>query len=636
MKALTFACFLTLIPSLAFGEPDGPSPRLLVHLLDYLAKDYGGAVADGKVIEESEYREQVEFSGSALQAAAQLDAMSRNPGVQAGLMHLNELILAKADAETVSRTARAIQGQVIAVSGLDVAPHAWPNLSRGERLFAENCTSCHGRMGHGDGVLAATLKPPPSNFHDAEGMLGVSPFQAFNTIRLGVAGTAMPAFHSLSDSEAWDLAFYLVSLRHRGQAEMPAKDVGPLLASSSALRDAATLSDLELQRVLPGAAAATITALRLVSADASPANSLALARSILDEAVRDFQAGKYEAARTKAVKAYLEGVEPIEPRLRAVDGAAVVELEAQMASFRSALGSRDVHAVTAAAESAKAKLASAETLLSGRQLSPWVTFLSAAGVILREGFEAVLIILTLLGVIRATGSRRAALWVHSGWILALASGGMAWILSGWLLQLSGAGREMMEGVTSLFAVVVLLFVGFWLHRQAEISRWKSALETRVKAALEGNNVFGLAAISFIAVFREVFESVLFLRAISLEGGSEGTTAMTAGVVLSLAIVIGLTWALLRYSVRIPIRKLFAFSAMLMAGLATILAGKGLHALQESGALSVTASPLAVRWDLLGLYPTLETLTFQLAVVAVGVGLWHYGKRPANRLSAAAD
>ena len=76
----------------------------------------------------------------------------------------------------------------------------------------------------------------------------------------------------------------------------------------------------------------------------------------------------------------------------------------------------------------------------------------------------------MLGVLRVGGERRAKLWGHGGWVGALLMGGLVWIFSGWILTISGAGRELMEGITSLVAVLVLLYVGFWLHSKTEIHR----------------------------------------------------------------------------------------------------------------------------------------------------------------------
>ena len=302
-----------------------------------------------------------------------------------------------------------------------------------------------------------------------------------------------------------------------------------------------------------------------------------------------------------------------------------------MAEVRSAIeGKAPVADLKSRVLAANAEIEAAGNLLSKTDMSPWIAFMAAAAILLREGFEAVLVIIALLGVIRASGSPRAAAWVHGGWLSALGLGAIAWIFSGWLMGISGAQRETLEGATSLFAVVVLLVVGFWLHSQTEIGRWKAFIHGKVQRALDGKNLWALASISFVAVFREAFETVLFLRAIWLEGGDGAKIAMTAGVLSSLALVIAMAWAILKYSAKLPIRRLFEASALVMAALALILTGKGLHSFQETGTLSVTSSPGAFHAALVGVYPTWETLTSQVVVLALVLVLWAYGKRPSSQ------
>ena len=197
------------------------------------------------------------------------------------------------------------------------------------------------------------------------------------------------------------------------------------------------------------------------------------------------------------------------------------------------------------------------------------------------------------------------------------------------MTMSGAGIEILEAVTSLLAVMVLLYLGFWLHNKTEIHRWKSFIHGKVKKALEGSNLFGLASLSFIAVFREAFETVLFLRAVWLESGMASKTTLALGTLTSFALLVIMAMALLKFSARLPIRKLFSLSSSVILVLAVILTGQGLHAFQEAGILSITASPLNLRWDLIGFYPTLETLISQFGMILLCFGLWVYGSKASH-------
>ena len=231
--------------------------------------------------------------------------------------------------------------------------------------------------------------------------------------------------------------------------------------------------------------------------------------------------------------------------------------------------------------------------------------------------------LLLAGAVRIAAHRPLPGWVWTDMVA------IAVFLAGWLMAMSGAQRETLEGAILLFVVAVFLIVGFWLHSQTEIGRWKSFIHGKVQKALAGKNLYTLASISFVAVFREAFETVLFLRAIWLEGGEDSKIALICGVAGSLTFVILLAWALLKYSAKIPIRKLFGISSVIMLFLAFVLTGKGLHSFQETGKVSITSSLPVLHFDFIGLYPTWETLTAQILIFLLALTLWRYGQRPST-------
>jgi high-affinity iron transporter len=611
------------------------SPRTIVHLLDYLAQDYAGAVSGGKITNRTEYQEQVEFARSALALSRESPELRGDSAITGGLAALNALIDRKASLAEVSQLALQIRQEVLARSGLAAAPAAWPSLAHGRALYLRNCASCHGPTGAGDGPAGVALNPKPRPLSDSLIGGAISPFRAFNAIRLGIPKTGMVPWPSFDDQDVWDLAFYVASMH------IDAIDPGvPVAPGDLAL--ASEHSDSELVALLPGDAAAKhdkLVSLRLHSSGGGPggtgasanANTLGIARRYLAQAQANYARGDASAAKHDALLAYLEGIEPVEPQLRANDALFVGELETRMAAVRSGIEAKrspaDVNALIA---TANLNIDAAELRLAEHAGGPWVTAVLTSGILLREGFEAVLILVALLAVINASGEKRAARWVHAGWMAAVGLGLLSWFFSGWLIGFSGAQRELLEGVTALLAVAVLLYVGFWLHSRTEIGRWRNFLDVQVKSALQGRNLWGLFAIAFMAVFREAFETVLFLRAITIEGGDSSTRAMTIGVIISFAALFFLSWLLLRYSARIPIRRIFSISSALMAALAVILVGKGLHALQETGMLHV--SPTWWHWtsDLLGIYATWETFIPQLVMVAIVYAMWHIGRRPAPK------
>jgi high-affinity iron transporter len=371
-----------------------------------------------------------------------------------------------------------------------------------------------------------------------------------------------------------------------------------------------------------------VAAVRLHGGEtAGSSSTLGLAIEELKKTLALAQEGQWPEAQAAAVKAYLDGVEPAEAELRSRDAGFTASLEQSMAEVRGVLQRRapiaDVESKIASADGA---LRRAEGVLAQGIASPAFTFSVAAGIFLREAFEAVLILITLLGVIRSMGTRSALLAVHAGWMIAVLFGLVTWFFSGWLIAISGAQREMLEAVTSLLAVTVLLYFGFWLHQKSEFGKWHAFIKDKVNSAVEGKKLWALGMISFMAVFREAFETVIFLRALLIEAGPQQQMAMAAGVILSFILVLALAAALVRFSVKIPLRQLFALSSLVMVVLALILVGKAAHSFQETGLLTVTTLPVSLHVDLIGVYPTYETLVPQLAVIAVAFGYWLYSRR----------
>lgn len=614
-------CFLiivvsTLLPLASFGEDSERtgSPELVVHLLDYLAKDYGGAVQGGTVVSKSEYAEQIEFAAIVKKNSVTVEKLKTDPSFTVGVEQLLTMIRSKRPAAEVSKLARELQQKAILLAEIQVAPTAWPDLANGAKLFQANCVSCHGAQGMGDGIAGAALDPRPANFHDPDLVWNSAPYKFFNTIRLGVPRTGMAAFPHFSDQEVWALAFYLKSLPYKKALQTGSSE------NSLSLQDLATLTDSEIANQLGGKndkVVAIIGALRASSGEPKGEDPLQLADDLLTESLQLAKDKKFDEASRSALRAYLEGIEPVEPKARANLPGSVEQIEMLMSDYRSSLNRKLPFSQTEEKKNAVSnKLRELKTLLSERKMSPGVAFGAAFSIFLREGFEAILIIVVLVSILRAMGQSHAIKWVHFGWATAVAFGLVAWFASGVLLAMSGLSRELMEGSISTLAVIVLLYVGVWLHRYSEIKKWRSFLEAKLHHGLSKGSYFALALVSFMAVFREAFEVVLFLRAIWIDLDSQGQLVASGGVFSSILLLSILSFVAIRESRKLPLGILFQVCSATMIILAIILAGKGAHSLQEAGVLPVSNFGFNFRSDLIGLYPSVQTLVAQALVIAV--------------------
>src|SRR5688572_27608800 len=202
-----------VVPSQAADVSPQERGATIVHLLDYVAVDYPEFVKDGQVLDEAEYKEQLEFVGQAIASLEQLPDQPARARLLEQARALLAQVQAKAPGDVVSGGANELKAGVIAAYRITVAPRQAPKLTAAAPLYQAQCASCHGATGRGDGAAGKGLDPAPSNFHDAERMRVRSLYGLYNTVTLGVAGTGMRAFKELSDDERWMLTFHLAALR---------------------------------------------------------------------------------------------------------------------------------------------------------------------------------------------------------------------------------------------------------------------------------------------------------------------------------------------------------------------------------------------------------------------------------------
>lgn len=631
MKNLILILFTFLfIPINSYAQNTQPvSPNLIVHLLDYLAKDYAGAVRDGKILSQGEYDEQVEFITIVATSAQKIEDLKNAKDFTSGVQNLHNLILGKKSADEVSKLARSLQLDAIRITKIAIAPRILPDMKLGEKLFQVNCTSCHGNTGRGDGLAGVNLDPKPANFHDPDLIWNSAPYKFYNTIKLGVPGTGMVSFAHLTDEEVWALAFYIKSM---GYADKSYSDASK---ASLSLKEISTLTDAEIADRLGGKSDKTLSAIGRIRTilEENKIDPLDIAKNLLNESTSAVKNNDYNAASSLAIRAYLEGIEPLEPKMKANLPGSVEKIESLMSGFRSLVEKKESFEVIDSKKTEIFKYVDElQGLFATKKMSPGVAFGAAFSIFLREGFEAVLIIIVLISILRAMGETKAIRWVHLGWISAVGAGIAAWIGSGLLLSMSGLSRELLEGVISLFAVAVLIYVGFWLHRYSEMKKWREFLESKLKHGLNTGSYFVLAVVAFMAVFREAFEVVLFLRAIWLDLDSSGEFVASMGVVSSTALLLVFSYFAIKESKKLPLKQLFKICSWTMVILAIILVGKGVHSLQEAGFVGVSAIPLNLRIDILGVYPSTQSLISQILVVLLFSYLfWNDRKQVKNKM-----
>jgi len=624
--AAILACFGAFSSRPAAAQTDAGDVQTVWRLLDYIAVDYEGAVSKGKVISAAEYAEMTEFAATVKRGIRDLPNSSARAPLETTASDIEAAIAAKAEPRIVAAQSRQLASRLLAAYPVPLAPRSLPDLARGAKLYSENCASCHGANGNGQGPLARGMTPPPIAFIDRERARQRSLFALYQVIGQGLEGTAMPSFAQLSDEDRWALAFYVGGFAFKDQkaGEGIWKADSDLRQKITNLEALASVTPAALGKTHGDAKADTLTAYLRANPQAVTAGgsaSLSVARSKLEASLSAYQQGNRPQAQRLALSAYLDGFEPVEPILSARDGALMAKIETAMIEYRSAIASgAPVADVKAKAETIGAMFTDAEAALSPELSSGTSAFLGALAILLREGIEALLIVVAMIAFLKKAERPQYLRYVHGGWITALVAGVATWAAATYLVSISGAGRELTEGLGSLVAAVILVSVGIWMHGKSSAAAWQRYVREVMDKALSRGSVWFLFGLSFLVVYREVFETVLFFSALVSQGNGD---AIAAGALTAIVLLAVITWIMLKLSKSLPIGKFFAYSSALIAILAVVLAGKGIRGLQEAGWIAIDLIPSVPRIEWLGVYPTAASLAVQLFVVALL--LWGFGR-----------
>lgn len=617
LQAILFGILFSFLkPIDSVGNTTAEPARVLVHTLSYLGNDYSNAISGGKIINEDEYEEMLEFAETAQKYVVELSPSWNAADSAEATKLMAQLLLAiqtKDEPAEVDRLSSLLKQKVIAITNLKTYPSQYPDIKNGEKLYIANCAQCHGSKGYGDGPAAAALVPKPLSFHHADRMSATSAAHIFNTVRLGMTGTAMVPFPGLKDEEVWDVAFYVLSLRYESAA------VATSTLPAISLTEIATLSDKELAGKY-NLSDEQIALLRLKKPVLTSDFFLKKANNYLFEVLEHYRSSDHAKAAKYAALAYLEGIEPIEANLKATDPALSNRIEQQFFTIRKLINQRVSETELAdSIETTRALLREAQMLLQRKKYSFGLALAMSLSILLREGIEAFFIVLIILSVLRAANLQWAIKWIHVGWLSAVATGICLWLASATFIAQNITGVELFEGFISLIAVAMLIYIGFWLHGKSSMAKWKEFVSRKIQNTTNGSSIWGLIALSYFVVFREVFESVLFLSAIHVESGGKQGYAILSGVLLAVIILVIFAVTALRYSAKLPIPTLFKVSSVIMGVLAIVLAGKGVHSFQEISWMPVHGIPF-IRFELLGIYPTLETTFIQTAIAVLVVFL----------------
>lgn len=625
LPALLLGPVMALCSTPTLAEAPAEATKAL-HLLDYIGADYPPTVRDGKVVDDGEYREQQEFSGVLAELVKELPEHAERGALEQGVQSLRQAIDQRQDGAGVARQARQLGARLAVAYEVSQAPVITPDPARGASLYAQNCSICHGDTGLGDGPAGVGLEPAPANLRDAARLDQLSLFDLYNTLGLGIEGTEMPSFaDQLDERQRWDVAAYIASFTADPQA-----------AKSDKTWNLADLARQTPAEVAANEGANAVGAFRAQRAQPpqvkrGPAQLLEYTSSTLDKSLAAYRAGDHDQAYDLSVAAYLEGFELVESSLDNIDTQARKDTEKSLMAYRQSLqdGLPVAQAEQRLAE-AKVKLEQASKLLGSDGLSWSLSYISGLLILLREGLEAILVLAAILAFLRNTGQQSAVRSVNVGWALALVAGFATWALAAYVIDVGGAQRELLEGCTALFAAVMVLWLGVWMHDRRHAAAWQDYIKSSL---VSGGGRFGFAVLAFFSVYRELFEVILFYETLWLQAGPAGHQAVLAGGATALVLLVGLAWVILRGSAKLPLSLFFSINAALLCALSVVFAGHGVKALQEAGVLGTR--PVAFfEFDWLGIHADLYSLSAQAVALLAIVFLYGRSRLAEKRRAAA--
>jgi high-affinity iron transporter len=555
---ILFAC---LAAPLAGQATDSVTvSRRVVAAAALAAKEYalGVAPGGGRIILPEEVDEAKLFIQQARLDVPGLPAAVR-ASADSALGAIAALLDRLVPPDSVARVADALIRRIGTDEPLPSRP---PSLARGAAVYREQCAACHGETGRGDGPKAKSVEgPPPSNLADPAVMGGTSLLEIFRKVAIGVPGTAMPEFaENLSDDDRWAVAAYVATLQYGGSAT---------------------------------------------------AATFAVVRRQIDSAL---------ATRSDktAFDAYLT-FEQVETDLRAKNAGLASELEGAFAWLRTRVARADAAELAAIRQRLLGGLERAERVVADRP-SEMGLFVSSFFLLLREGFEAILIVAALMTFLSKAGAPNRRRDVARGAWLAVAASVGTWALVELLFHVTPGQREALEGFTMLLATAVLFYVSYWLLSKIEAAKWTAFVKGKMESALSSGSGLALTAVAFLAVYREGFETILFYKALFTSGGG-GTVAVLGGMAAGAVGLVGVYVAINQLGMRVAMKPFFAVTGAMLYYMAFVFAGKGVAELQEAGILPLTVVEGVPRIPVFGIYPTVESLALQgllllLALVAL--------------------
>lgn len=341
----------------------------------------------------------------------------------------------------------------------------------------------------------------------------------------------------------------------------------------------------------------------------------------IQQAIELYQKGEIKKAILSVQSTYFDVFENsgMENKVGSRDSNFKAELEGYFTRLHGLMKAEQGDQLQAQADGLKQNLAKAVDMLQGESQSDWSMFLYSLLIILREGLEALLIVAAIVAYLVKNNHQDKLPVIRQSVYVALAASVVTAFIFQLIFENSGQNRELLEGFTMIFAVVMLFMMSYWLLSKVEAQNWKRYLEGKLSTALTTGSLIGLWLTSFLAVYREGAETVLFYYA--LVGDAKNAVSyiyLFAGIAVG-SVLLAICYFVMRYTVvKLPLKPFFMFTGSFMYLMAFVFAGKSVLELIEGKLFEPTLISRVPEISWLGIYPYVETLVPQLVLVAAAI------------------
>ncbi|CRK81511.1 FTR1 family iron permease [Neobacillus massiliamazoniensis] len=241
------------------------------------------------------------------------------------------------------------------------------------------------------------------------------------------------------------------------------------------------------------------------------------------------------------------------------------------------------------------------------------TYWDAAMILIREGLEALLVVIALMSFVKKSGEGKGKGWIWTGVLAGLGVSVILAIIVKFVISSGAFGNNnfLISGWTGVFAAVMLLYMSYWLHSQSNIADWNRYIKEKSQTALSTGRLVSLGILAFLAVFREGTETVLFYIGMASQIKIQ---TLLIGFLIGVAILGIIAYLMVFVGLKLPLRPFFMVSSVIVFYLCIKFTGMGIHSLQLAGLIPTTNAEGVPSIDFFALYPSWESTIPQIILV----------------------